>query len=213
MKVKYYLKKVDGLTVPMRANPHDAGYDITATSDPIIVGAKPPESNVFASVHYIEYETNLYFVPESPDFKFEGSTVKFADFQTLGYIGANFHTDVRPRSSISSKTNLVLANSIGLIDRGYMNQVLIRFRYVWQPEDLLVTITSDMIPTGDQAIVARRLNGTVNPERLYKKGDRIAQMLPVQTHDIEFELVDELPGIDRGGGFGSTGEAGAPSKA
>lgn len=36
-------------------------------------------------------------------------------------------------------------------------------------------------------------------------GDRVCQMEIYEKIDFEFEKVDELPGNDRGGGFGSTG--------
>ena len=110
MKSKYYIKNVEGLVLPKRANETDAGYDVIATSDPKIVG-DPLNGPSYRRIDYIEYETNLYIAPTG-----------------------KFHTDLRPRSSIS-KYNLVLANSIGLIDRGYRNQVLVRFKYIWNPED------------------------------------------------------------------------------
>ena len=40
MKVKYYIKNVEGLVIPKRANETDAGYDVIATSGPKIVGVK-----------------------------------------------------------------------------------------------------------------------------------------------------------------------------
>lgn len=185
MNIKYYLKKVPGLSIPKRANITDAGYDVVATSDPKIVGSGTQSSDGVGrwfTIDYVEYETNLYFVPEdatTPSTKFSGAL----DVHHI-------HTDLRPRSSISSKTNFVLANSVGLIDRGYHNQVLVRFKYIWQPTDL-------QISTGFVC-------GRPSTDRMYKKGDAIAQLLPMVTHDINFELVDNLPGDDRGGGFGST---------
>ena len=183
MNVKYYLKNVDGLIIPTRANKTDAGYDVTATSGPKIIGvsydpAYVSQSGKYRSIDYVEYETNLYFVPSF------GLHVKSE---------THFHTDLRPRSSISSKTNFVMANSIGLIDRGYHNQVLVRFKYVWQPMDF-----SDNGHNNE-------IEGKPNTEKMYKKGDKIAQILPMTTHNIDFQLIEFLPGEDRKGGFGSTG--------
>lgn len=174
MKVKYYIKNAYGVALPKRANLTDAGYDVVATSDPKIVGETISE-NYYKRIDYIEFETNLYFVPAQSISPMSGPI--------------NFHTDLRPRSSIS-KYDIVLANSIGLIDRGYMNQILCRFKYIWQPENY---VHMDAV-----------FYGKPNIERIYKKGDRIAQLLPVMTHDMEFEVVEELPGVDRGGGFGSS---------
>lgn len=181
MKVKYYIKDVYGMALPKRANETDAGYDLIATSDPKIVGeATADVKDAYNRVYYIEYETNLYIVPSQSVVPFNGAV--------------NFHTDMRPRSSIS-KYNLVLANSIGLIDRGYQNQILARFKYMWQPEDMW----------WGADVVKKRIYASINMDKIYKKGDKIAQLLPMVTHDIEFEVVSELPGADRGGGFGSTG--------
>jgi dUTPase len=172
MKVKYCLKRVPEIIVPERANDTDAGYDIIATSEPKIVGEKTEEGN-FNFIDYVEYETNLYFVPQ-------------ADWP---HQHDNFHTDLRPRSSISSKTNFVLANSVGLIDRGYHHQVLVRFKYIWQPTDMWWG--GEIIDNGRAS--KKRIFGKPNTDKMYKKGDRICQMLPIQTHDIHFEIVDELP--------------------
>jgi dUTPase len=168
MKVKYYIKNVDGVIVPKRANESDAGYDVIATSGPKITG-EVYSGPSYKRIDYVEYETNLYISPDPKD--------------------RHFHTDLRPRSSIS-KYNLVLANSVGLIDRGYKNQILARFKYVWNPEDYQIL--------GDLIL------GTPNINKMYQKGDKICQLVPMETHTVDFTLVKDLDGEDRGGGFGST---------
>ena len=96
-----------------------------------------------------------------------------------------------PRSSVS-KYNLVLANSIGLIDADYRGEVLIRFKYIWQPEDYKLNTYN-------------KLEGTPNLERIYKKGDKICQLKVTKVEHAEFVLVDQLDSTQRGeGGFGST---------
>ena len=180
MKFKYYIKNVEGLFIPKRANESDAGYDVIATSDPKIVG-DPLNGPSYRRIDYIEYETNLYTHP---------ATEAIESCQT-SYSIYNCHTDLRPRSSIG-KYNIVLANSVGLIDRGYRNQILVRFKYIWQPEDY--------------SIIDDLMLGTPNINKLYTKGDKICQLLPMETHDIEFHKVDILDNNDRGGGFGSTGK-------
>lgn len=177
MKAKYYIKNVEGLVLPKRANETDAGYDVVATSGPKIVG-DPLNGPSYRRIDYIEYETNLYIAPQS--------TYSLANYGTN-----HFHTDLRARSSIS-KYNLVLANSVGLIDRGYRNQILVRFKYIWQPEDY--SFTDDI------------MFGTPNLNKIYNNGDKICQLLPIETHEIDFQLIEFLDGQDRGGGFGSTGK-------
>ena len=94
-------------------SPYNIGIDIKAISYEVI-GEKV--NGFYRSIDYIEYETNLYTHP---------ATEAIESCQT-SYSIYNCHTDLRPRSSIS-KYNIVLANSVGLIDRGYRNQILVRF--------------------------------------------------------------------------------------
>jgi dUTP pyrophosphatase len=87
---------------------------------------------------------------------------------------------------------LVLANCIGLIDADYRGEVLLRFKYIWQPEDYMVRID-------------KLLEGYVNFTKLYNKGDKVCQLKVTKVENVEFVLVDELDSTNRGeGGFGST---------
>lgn len=95
-----------------------------------------------------------------------------------------------PRSSVR-KYNLQLANSIGLCDNGYTGEYLVCFNYIWQPEDF--------------TIMSGSVLGTVNFDRIYKKGDKIAQLKYSNIVDVEFIYTDKLDKTERGsGGFGST---------
>jgi len=162
--MKIYVKKTDGVTLPEKGSVLAAGYDIVATSDPKIVGEKI-ENGSWGRIDYIEYETGLFIAPAL----------------------LNFHTLIHPRSSIS-KQNLVLANSVGLVDNDYRGMILCRFKYIWQPQDMIVG-------SGFQP----------NMEKIYKKGDKIAQLVFEPTTQVDFELVDDLEKTQRGaGGFGST---------
>ena len=82
-----------------------------------------------------------------------------------------------PRSGISLKTGLRIANSPGLIDAGYRDEVGIILHN-----------------TNDEDVIL--------PART-----RIAQFVLMQRTEISFEQVDSVANIgdDRGGGFGSTG--------
>jgi len=93
----------------------------------------------------------------------------------------DWELQVRPRSGLSLKTPLRVANSPGTVDRDYRGEIGI-------------IITNLAVPGPD-----------VQPITI-KKGDRIAQgvICPVMRADIE--EADELPETDRGeGGYGSTG--------
>lgn len=102
-----------------------------------------------------------------------------------------YHTLVVPRSSIS-KTNLFLRNSVGLIDNGYRGTIKLRFGYIFQP--------SDMVIDGSQLICE------VNPNTIYKKGDRIGQLVFAKTIEPRELIIGLLDETQRGKkGFGSTG--------
>ena len=89
-----------------------------------------------------------------------------------GYVGLLF-----PRSS-NTKKDLILGNSVGVIDSGYRGEVVFKFKH----------ITEEHEQHGE-----------------YKAGDRIGQIIIMPYPQIEFNLVDELSTTDRGiGGFGST---------
>lgn len=100
-----------------------------------------------------------------------------------------YHTEIFPRSSIS-KYDLVLANSIGLVDNGYRGELLVRFKPALRfNQDKTGTIFATL-PV---------------PLKKYKKGDKIAQLVVSQTVEATLVEVTELGQTARGtGGFGSS---------
>lgn len=87
-----------------------------------------------------------------------------------GYVGLVF-----PRSSIRN-TELTLSNSVGVIDSGYIGEIMATFN---------------------------KTNGLDSWK--YTPGVRIAQLIILPYPQIEFEEVEELSDTERGtGGFGST---------
>lgn len=95
-----------------------------------------------------------------------------------GYVGLLF-----PRSS-NAKKDLILGNSVGVIDSGYRGEVVFKFK--------------------PSAYIAE--TRTNHDDVLFHDvGDRIGQIIIMPYPKIEFNLVDELSTTDRGvGGFGST---------
>lgn len=129
-------------------------------------------------IDYIQYRTALYAAPQKDDY------------------GRDYHVLIHPRSS-ASKYNLLLANGIGLIDTDYRGEYLIRYKYSWQPEDFIFTT-----PTGYNLV------GKVNVDKIYKKGDRIAQLVIEPTTETEWVKVENLDETVRGtSGFESTGRS------
>lgn len=88
-----------------------------------------------------------------------------------GHVGLCF-----PRSGLSTKKGLTLANGVGVIDSDYRGEV--------------------MAP----------LHNLSHGARTVKAGERIFQMIVMRYPDVELEQVAELDETERGeGGFGSTG--------
>ena len=169
-------QSVDNL--PKKGTDRSTGYDVIATSDPEIIG-ETNDRGGYKRVDYIQYRTNLKLAVQ-----------KDRVFSAFGYTDFDHDILAFPRSSIS-KYNLVLANCIGLIDADYRGEVLLRFKYIFQPEDYIIL---------DNQII-----GNVNPTKIYSIGDKICQLKVTKVENVEFILVDKLDATDRGdGGFGST---------
>jgi len=170
-------QSIDNL--PKKGTDRATGFDVVVTSEPEIVGEKY-ENGAYKRIDYIQYKTNLKLAVQ-----------KDRQFSNFGYTDLDYDILAFPRSSVS-KYNLVLANCIGLIDADYRGEVLLRFKYIWQPEDY--KIRTDNL-----------LEGNVNSTKLYNKGDKVCQLKVTKVENVEFVLVDELDSTTRGdGGFGST---------
>jgi len=83
---------------------------------------------------------------------------------------------VVPRSGLALKHGITLVNTPGIIDSGYRGELKV------------VMINTD--PTVDYVVT---------------RGDRIAQLLIQRIETIDWNVVDNLDGEDRGGGFGHSG--------
>lgn len=191
MKVRF--KKLSPKAViPARKHQTDAGFDLTATSC------------VFDEDGNATYGFGL--AVEIPK----------------GYVGLIF-----PRSSICEK-DLSLSNAVGVIDSGYRGEIKAKFKPTLTFVDNN-TAPADLYPDDIKPDDYKGLNQTdlstqevtfngrnadypdLNegcfpfPPRVYKVGDRIAQIIIMPYPDIEFEEADELSETDRGdGGFGSS---------
>ena len=93
-----------------------------------------------------------------------------------------------PRSS-NTKKDLILGNSVGVIDSGYRGEVVLKFK----------AIDTQYLQDGKLTFLKRDFM------KEYSIGDRIGQIVIMPVPQIEFNVVDELSTTDRGvGGFGST---------
>ena len=82
---------------------------------------------------------------------------------------------VLPRSGLSTKHKITLINSPGLIDPGYTGELLVPL-----------------------------INHSTEDYEI-KIGDRIAQLVLINSNQVDFKIVDKMPDTERNsGGFGST---------
>lgn len=115
-----------------------------------------------------------------------------------GFVGLLF-----PRSS-NSKQDLLLSNSVGVLDSGYRGEVLFKYRpslAYWQ-EGVSETGLGDVTNFYDDVRTAHSTGAQFE----YNIGDRIGQIIVLPYPKVTFEEVEILSETERGeGGFGSTG--------
>lgn len=126
------------------------------------------------SINYIEYGTGLAIeIPE-------------------GYVGLIF-----PRSS-NSKKDLLLCNSVGVIDSGYRGEIKLRYKKIMNPSEEKTNILQNIFTNSSTLIYEIEQ---------YDVGDKVGQIMILPIPFVEFTEVSELSQTDRGdGGFGSTGK-------
>src|SRR4051812_42029991 len=83
---------------------------------------------------------------------------------------------VLPRSGLALRHGIALVNAPGLIDSAYRGELKV------------VLLNTD--PADDYTV---------------HRGDRIAQLVVQRVEEVAWQVVDELAGTDRGGGFGHSG--------
>jgi dUTP pyrophosphatase len=83
---------------------------------------------------------------------------------------------VLPRSGMALKHGISVVNSPGLIDAAYRGEIKV------------ILVNTD--PTSDYVI---------------ERGDRVAQLVVQAVEQVEWQVTDDLDGVDRGGGFGHSG--------
>ena len=132
-----------------------------------------------------DQDAGLDLVATSKTYDENGNVVYGTDLAfeiPKGYVGLLF-----PRSS-NAKKDLLLSNSVGVIDSGYRGEVMMKFK-------------------NSMGFVEKTNKGKIfHHLETYKIGDRIGQLIIIPYPTIEFEEVEELSETERGsGGFGSTG--------
>lgn len=107
-------------------------------------------------------------------------------------IPVGYEIQVRPRSGVSLKTPLRLVNSPGTVDAGYRDEIGV--------------IIHNSSKAGEEIY---SISEKGNKQGIYriKKGERVAQMVLNEVPVIKWKQVEDvsIEGVNRGGGFGSSG--------
>ena len=191
-------KEFPDAILPTKANESDIGWDVYAHSLKI-VGTKLVDNgndldSIWEEIDYLEYNLGISINP-NPSRKDSGEWQEY-------------FTYLAPRSS-NRKFNLLMTNSFGVIDRGYRNCVLACFAYKTQAKDLIyypskMTISEDGTTAGE---TPAHFGIKINPEKIYKIGDKIAQLIVTNQPDVYIEQkFGDWEATDRGTkGHGSSG--------
>lgn len=106
-----------------------------------------------------------------------------------------YEIQVRPRSGLSYKTPLRVANAPGTIDPGYRDEIGI------------IIYNSSLPGSKEEYSISEK--GNKQGTYIIKKGDRIAQIVLAKFETIKFVQLErgvvKTLGRNRGGGFGHTG--------
>ena len=129
---------------------------------------------------YIEYGTGLFVeIPE-------------------GYYGK-----IVSRSSVTSKTDLILGNGSGVIDSDYRGEIKFQFRRVFTSRTFFRYVKN---------VIKNLFKGDFNLNnaskyREYEIGDRVGQIIIQKYEDVNWNNLNILSETKRGKeGFGSTGK-------
>ncbi len=121
-------------------------------------------------------------------------------------IPIGYEIQVRPRSGLSVKTPLRISNAPGTIDSGFRNEIGIIITNISNTHyrDHMGNFTN--VPINNNLYTIEEKG---NKHGIYQinKGDRIAQLVLKEVPIINWVVVDSVKniGIDRKGGFGSSG--------
>jgi dUTP pyrophosphatase len=116
-----------------------------------------------------------------------------------GWVGLIF-----PRSSVT-KEDLMLKNSVGVIDAGFRGEISFRFSKVVNNTWKHSTRTRSTVGGSTKTIID--ISTTDRPLKIYQTGDKIGQIMFIKLPKVTLEEVDELADSTRGeGGYGSSGK-------
>lgn len=123
-----------------------------------------------------------------------------------------YELQIRPRSGVTLKTKLRVANSPGTVDSDYRGEIGVIVDNITNPlySIFIKWLSWEVRPPldikGNEIEVEDKAGLYPAGTYIIQKGDRIAQGVISPVVQVDFEEVDELSETKRGtGGFGSTG--------
>lgn len=155
--------------------------------------AKLPERQNEGDAGYDLYATDIEFIEDKGIYMYDtGVHVQIPE----GHVGM-----IAPRSSVYKK-GLMLANNMGVIDRGYRGEIKVLFVPIHRSRE---TIPEEKGGRANGAGVEGRQRQEIG-HTPYQIGERIAQLLLVSVSTPQPTEVSSLSASERGaGGLGSTG--------
>ena len=131
--------------------------------------------------------------------------------EMLDAVGGAQSFYLHPRSSLGTKTPLIMANSAGVIDAGYRGNLMACVKYVPTTEDLMRVAHMPLQAVQSVIKTQQEQGGDVDalelPTFTIKAGTRLFQICAPSLDPVVVHVVDQLSESDRGaGGFGSTGQ-------
>lgn len=149
------------------------------------VKVKKLHPNAVIPVYAKESDAGLDLTAVSHEYDHDGNLVYYTGLAIEipeGYAGLLF-----PRSSVAKK-ELLLSNSVGVVDSGYRGEVMLKFKPA-------ARFTFNL--------------GTGEPYEFqaYEDGDRVGQLVIIPIPYVTLVEADELSTSERGeGGYGSSGK-------
>lgn len=177
MAVIKWKKLTEEAVVPEKAHPTDAGMDMR-----VLVKEKGDFKPETRSID--QWGTYTAFTDAwDPDLGTSTKAVLIPPGRTTIFhtglkcaVPEGYYLEINPRSSLGFKKDVMLANTVGIIDSHYRGEIK----------------------------VALHNNSPINV--LIENGERVVQCMLKKVEDVESVVVNELDETDRGeGGFGSTG--------
>lgn len=159
--------------IPTKAHPSDAGMDmrvLVRKDGPHMTKTKGPLPLSFSKLYDADLGTLTDGINVLPN-----QTVIFHTGLKCA-VPEGYYLEINPRSSLGFNKDIMLANTVGVIDANYRGPIMVALH-----------------------------NNSTHPQTI-EDGDRVVQCMLKKVLDVENVEVDELDDTDRGvGGIGSTG--------